>query len=301
MKSKFLSGSRIDCVLIWGHGIQYFDDIIRDINSNKNFDIVKIQKHKPKNTKSFVKEIYSYDYVPFWHLKNKTKYLLNSPQEVCFIFIRNLNSNEDFYGEGYFRHRESSTLKIFKEELRDKYNPYESGKRTHNHVIHATDSEAQADHMLKYLGYDEGVELFESENKFIDLPYYIKGYKKFEFKLIDVNYIFCNIVEGESWFSFNSKTVHIKESPQYRGLCENISVYKDYINKYLGGALQENYTPERYRDLSENFEYLKEPYQNSFVDVELVGDKYIIVDGVHRACSHIYQGNTEITVCQILE
>jgi len=301
MKFKFLSVSRIDCILIWGHGIKYFDDIIRDVNSNKNFDILKIQKYKPKSIKSFVKEMYSYDYVPFWHLKEKTKYLLSTPQEVCFIFIKNLNSNEDFCGEGNFRHRESLTLKTFKEKLRDKYNPYENGERTHNHVIHATDSEMQAEHMLNYLGYDDGIELFKSENNFIDLPYYVKGYKRFEFKLIHVNNIFCNIIEGESWGSFNSKTIHIKDSPQYRGLSENISVYEDYIDKHLGGALQENYCTERYRTLSQGFEYLKEPYQNSFVDVERVGDKYIIIDGVHRACSHIYQGNTEIKVCQILK
>ena len=174
-KTNFINKSRIDSILIWGHGIEYFNDILNDIRANKNFEIQKIQKHRPKSMKSFVKEMYSYDYAPFWHLKAKTKYLLKTPQEVCFIFIKNLNPNEDFLDEGSFRHKESLTLKKFKEELRDKYNPYENDKRTHNHVIHATDSQEQTEHMLYYLGYEEGVDLFESENSFVDLPYYLKG------------------------------------------------------------------------------------------------------------------------------
>lgn len=298
-KTNFINKSRIDSILIWGHGIEYFNDILNDIRANKNFEIQKIQKHRPKSMKSFVKEMYSYDYAPFWHLKAKTKYLLKTPQEVCFIFIKNLNPNEDFLDEGSFRHKESLTLKKFKEELRDKYNPYENDKRTHNHVIHATDSQEQTEHMLYYLGYEEGVDLFESENSFVDLPYYLKGYKNFEFKTADADKLFCNIIDGNSWDDFKSKTVYVKESPQYKGLSEDMSIYENYIKKYLGGPLQENYNTQRYKKIYEDFEYLKEPYQNSFVIVEKREDKYIILDGLHRACSHIYQGNKEMKICQI--
>ena len=297
--NSILPKSRIDCILIWGHGLGYFNDILNDIRSNKNFEILKIQKHKPKSMKAFVKEIYSYDYAPFWHLKSKTKYLLKTPQEVCFIFLKNLNPNEDYLGENAFRHKESLTLKAFKEELRDKYNPYENGERTHHHVIHATDSQEQAEHMLKYLGHELGAKHFESENKFVDLPYYIKGYTGFEFKTINVGELCCNIIKGKSWDGFSSRTVNLKESPQYRGLNEDMAIYESYIAKYLGGPLQENYNLERYKKVYEDFEYLKEPYQNSFVIVKKTEDKSIILDGVHRACAHIHQGNKEIKVCQI--
>ena len=162
MNASFLKQTRMDCILIWGHGLEKFNDILNDIGANKNFKILKIQKHKPKSMRLFVKEMYSYDYAPFWHLKAKTKYLLKTEQEVCFIFIKNLDPNEDYFGENLFRHKESLTLKVFKEELRDKYSPYENGERTHNHVIHATDSEAQTEHMLKYLGYEDGVNVLET-------------------------------------------------------------------------------------------------------------------------------------------
>jgi hypothetical protein len=299
MNTLSLKRTRIDCILIWGHGMKDFDYILNDIIKNENFNIIKIHKHKPKNIKKFVKEMYSYDYAPFWHLKAKTKYLLKIPREVCFVFVRNLLPNEDYLGENSFRHKESLTLKAFKEKLRDDYNPYENRGRTHNHVIHATDSQEQTEHMMKYLGYETGVKYFESENRFVDLPYYIKDYKNFEFKLVNTDDIFCNIIKGKSWDSFFSTTVHVKESPQYRGLSEDITLYQEYINKYLGGPLQENYNVERYKKVCEDFEYLKEPYQNSFVIVERKENKYIVLDGLHRVCSHIYQGNRKIKVCQI--
>ena len=296
-----LAKNRIDCILIWGHGLKYFNNILNDIRVNRDFEIVKIQKHKIKSMKAFVKEIYSYDYAPFWHLRAKTKYLLKTPQEVCFIFIKNFNPDEDFLDEGSFRHKESLTLKAFKEKLRDKYNPYEHEKRTHNHVVHATDSQEQTEHMLHYLGYKEGVNFFECENGFVDLPYYIKGHNNFELKVIQVDKLFCNIIEGKDWDNFSSKIVPIKESPQYKGLSEDMSLYEEYINKYLGGALQEDYNIGRYKKVYEEFTYLQDPYQNSFVVVKKIKNKYIILDGLHRACSHVHQGNRGIKVCQILK
>ena len=206
---------RIDCIIIWGHGLKYFDDILREIREKKSFKVLRIQRYKPKNLKKFVKEVYSYDYAPFWHLKAKTKYLLKTEQEVCFIFIKNLDPNEDYFGKNLFRHKESLTLKVFKEELRDKYNPYENGEKTHNHVVHATDSQEQTNHILRYLGYKEGVKLFDKPAKIVGMPYYLKGYSKFYFTVLKVEDILCNVIDGESWDNFSSKSVEIEQSPQY--------------------------------------------------------------------------------------
>lgn len=291
--------TRIDCILIWGHGLQFFHDILNDIRKNSNFEILMVNKYKPKNMKSFVKEIYSYDYAPFWHLKAKTKYLLKSLQEVCFIFVKNYSPCEDLIGVGSFRHMESLTLKKFKEELRDKYNPYKDGVRAHHHVIHATDSQEQAAHMMHFLGYKEGVCYFETENKFLDLPYYLKDYKLFEFKTVSTDVLFCKVINGESWDNYETKIVHVAKSPQFIGLTEDMDVYEKYINKFIGGPLKENYNLKRYKNIHNNFEYLKEPHQNAYVIVELIDGKYIILDGLHRASCHIYQGNKEIKICQI--
>jgi len=45
--------------------------------------------------------------------------------------------------------------------------------------------------------------------------------------------------------------------------------------------------------LSKNFEM-------SYVIVKKIrGDKYLIVDGLHRASLHLFQGNTKLKVCLI--
>lgn len=55
MNSSFLKQTRIDCILIWGHGLNHFDDILYDIRANKNFETFRIQRHKPKSMKNICK------------------------------------------------------------------------------------------------------------------------------------------------------------------------------------------------------------------------------------------------------
>jgi len=293
--------SRYDAILIWGHGMKYFHNILEDIRGNENFKIVKIEKYKPKNIKKFVKAMYSFDYAPYWHLKAKTKYLLQTEKEVCFIFIQNKDPQEDYLDEGSFRHKESLTLKKFKEYLRDKYNPYENGKRTHHHVVHATDSEEQTQKMLYFLGYTQGVAIFQKIHSVVSLPYYLNDYNLFHFLQIDVQNLYAKIVDGESWDNSFTKIVPLQETPHYLGLCKDMDLYEEYIEKFLGGALQEDYSVQRYETLVENFNYLQEPYANSFILVERVDDKYIILDGLHRASCYIMQGKKEIKVCHIFK
>jgi hypothetical protein len=290
---------RIDCILIWGHGIQFFEKIRNDIQNEPNLKILKIQKYRPKSIRRLVREIYSHDYAPYSHLKDKTKYLLKTQKEVCFIFVKNLKPEEDLIDEGRFRHNESISLKKFKEMLRDKYNPRKNGIRTHDHVIHATDSEKQTEQLLQYLGYKEGIRLFQDKKKTIEMPYYMTGYTSFEIKKVKTNSLYCNIIEGSSWDDCRPKMVSIKDSPHYAGLNKDIKIYYDYITRFAGGPLQEDYNIDRFLSLSKKFNYLEKPYNTSFVIVEESDNKLIIHDGLHRAAIHIHQGHEEIIICRI--
>jgi len=288
-----LKSTRIDYLLIWGHGMQYFHYILKDLKHNQNFKILKILKYKPKSIKQLVKKIYSYDYAPYWHLKEKTRYLETTPKEVCFIFIENLDPEEDYLGEGSFRHKESLQLKKFKEHLRDKYNPYENSQRTHNHVIHASDNQLQADYILKFLGFNSGINLFDREIKFIDAPYHIKGFDRFEFQNVSIDKLYCNIAKGKGWDDYILVLSHIAQSPQYMGL-KNIKIYQDYINKFIGGPLTDYYDVDKYHSLQENFHY---PYNNAYIIVKKENDKFIILDGLHRASICCFNNEKEIKVC----
>ncbi len=295
--------TRIDFVLIFGHGMQYFDDILRHVRENKNFKILMIHKHKPKNIKEFIQQIYSHDYAPFWHLKAKTKYLLKTPREVCFIFLQSSVGDEDYFGKQPFRHKESLTLKKMKENIRDKYNPYIKGVRSHNHVIHASDSEQQTHHILKYLGFKEGVNLFCKPPSVIDAPYCIKKFKTiYKIRMINIENLYCNIVDGDSWDDCYIKRVSIKQTPHYLGIKKDIKIYENYINKFIGGCLKDDSSTAKYQLLSKNFNYLKKPHHLSFIIVKKIYDaKYLVLDGLHRASNLLLQNKKNIVVCQILK
>lgn len=300
MNSCYNLNKRIDCILIWGHGLNYFDDILDIIRQKEYFRILKIQKYHPRSIKKLVKKIYSYDYAPFWHLKSKTKYLLKSPHEVCFIFVENKFPKIDIVDEGRFRHEESLTIKALKDEVRKKFNPYIEGEMTHNHVIHGTDNIHQTDQILKILGYKNGVNIF-SGNNIIPSPYYIPSINECEITKLPFDELYGNIAKGTNWNSFTIESTKICETPHYLGLTKDWSYYDNYIKTFIGGPLQEDYNINRYSNLASNFKYLNKEENCKFVIIKEINNRNIIMDGLHRACIHLSQGNDSILVCKIIK
>ncbi|MCU4165572.1 hypothetical protein [Carboxylicivirga caseinilyticus] len=289
--------SRYDYILIWGHGIKYRDDILSAIRDNENFDIVRIQDHIPRSIEYLVKKIYSYDYAPFEHLKQKTKYLKTTPNSVIFVFIKNNNPCIDYWGVEDFRHIESLTLKKFKDQLRDKFNPRINNIRTEDHVIHASDNELQTDYILKYLGINDGVDFFKRHNNFLDSPYFIPASDKVQIKKVDINNLYCNILEG-SKDKPQLKTVQINDSPQYAGLSD-MSVYSNYIKKYIGGPLKADYSIHKYIELSKQLNYLFPPFHNNYIIAKIIHEKLVIIDGLHRAAILKYREQKNILIAII--
>lgn len=292
--------SRIDYFLIWGNGIQHKYDILEIIRDKRDIEIIRIKDYYPRNIGKFVKAIYSYDYAPFQHLKNKTKYLLKSNPEISIIFVLNKNPQEKTFGEGDFRHFECVNIKRIKEEIRDKYNPRINGKRSEEHVIHATDNESQVDYLLKYLGYSEGINFLKNvPNTLLNVPYYIPKFDEFTIKIVDFSQIYCNTLTGNR-SKYKTKTHAIEESPQYRCLNGDIDAYKSYISTFLGGPLTADYSVERFLNLEDNFVYLEKPYDNNYVLVkEFRPKEYLIQDGLHRASILKHRGFKTIPVAVI--
>jgi len=272
---------KYDYILIWGHGIQYRDEILKMLRLHPDFEILRIMDHSPKKIKDLVKVIYSYDYAPLEHLRYKTRYLMKTPGSVIFIFFLNKNPDVDFRGNGSFRHEESMTLKKFKEELRDKFNPRINGKRTEDHVIHASDNEAQTDYILKHLGFRKGVNLFQPATKIIDIPYYLNLKSSIAIKKVKIDDLYCRVVYGAKE-NFKLEIKKITDSPQFKGLTD-ISIYRDYINKFLGGALSKDYNVENFRKLADNFSYLESPFELNYIIAAKQHNRLIILDGLHRA------------------
>lgn len=286
---------RYDYFLIWGNGIQYKWDILDYLRDQTDLEIIRIQDFKTRNIKKFVEAVYSYDYAPFHHLKNKTRYLLRKQPEAVFIFVKNKNPQERIFGVGTFQHIECENIKRIKEEIRNKFNPRINGKRTEEHVIHASDNQEQTDNILKYLGFQNGlIYLSREPNKIITTKYYIEPFLNFRIKKIDIERLYCNILKGNKE-NYSNIRVTLDKTPHFKCLKGNINIYKEYIENFLGGPLTDDYSINRYISLSKDLQYLDTQHSTEYILVKKIdSDSYLILDGLHRAVTLKYQGRKEV-------
>lgn len=277
--------------LIWGHGLQFQDQILDRIASEKSFEILRVLRLRLRSVKRLVNTIYSYDYAPFHHLKSKTRYLLHTPREVAFAFIRVADPDPDMFGKGSFRHRESQRIKALKEELRNRYNPRMNGKRTEDHVVHASDSESQTEHIIRYLGISSGIAFFKENEMFPFVPNYITCHGGILRKL-DPNNLSCRIAEGQR-YSYRLKTLPLRESPHFLGLAGDMEVYERYIEAFNGGPLKAYYSVSRFRTLLDSIQSGVEP------DPIIINSEMLILDGVHRAAIFLHIGKATCTAFEV--
>lgn len=289
--------SRYDSIIIWGHGLAHLNEILTMIRNVDTFDIARIVKYKPSNMKKFIRKVYSYDYAPLAHLKSKIKYLESVEPSLVCIVINNHLPNIDILGEGSFRHRESLTLKQLKTDIREKFNPYKNGMMTHDHIIHATDNEEQTHHILKAIG-DIDIQQYYKK-KLYSVPFFLGENRNYEIKEVAFDELVCGQAVGNS-DSFHIIKMPVEQSVQYKALHNGRDEYQNYINKYLGTALKSEHSIDKYLQLQDQFKYLAKGHCNSFVIVKKIDqEKYLIMDGLHRAALHLSQNFKKIKVCII--
>ena len=290
--------TRYDYFLIWGHGLKYKREIINMIRDQEFLEIKLIMFYKVKNMRKFVsKVVYGYDYAPFEHLKSKTKYLLNVDPTICFILVRNKNPHDVFVSEGAFRHIECRNIKRVKEEMRDKFNPKENGRRTEDHVIHASDNPSQVNHLLKFLGFADGILHFErSPNPILSVPYHIPSFSLFKVKKISFSQLYCRILKGDI-NNYIMEICPLEESPHYKYLTGDRESYQNYRKKYGGYLLTDDHSVENLEKLFQNHSYLQSPYNTSYIIVEeFYPNNYYILDGFHRAAKLLFLQQKELIV-----
>ena len=226
---KYINNSRIryDYFLVWGHANKYIEDIIRIINNTGFLKIKFIIKHIPNNIVDLINAVYSFDYAPVEHLKEKSKYLLkNGNKPVFFIIVENNDVNERYVDSGDFRHIECLNIKRIKNEIRDIFNERLENRRSENHVVHASDNELQTHYILKYLGFNEGKALLiNHSNKLIGSPSYIEKFNSFEVRKVKIDNLLFNKNVGE-----HIKECKLEDMPQYKALLKDASFQKGCIN-----------------------------------------------------------------------
>lgn len=282
--------TRFDYFLIWGNGTAHFNGIVDLIERTPDFEISKVIKHSPHSITDLVNAVYAYDYAPIEHLRAKTEYLLKSKPEVIFIFCKNSNAEETYMGRERFRHIECLRVKKLKESIRDTFNPRIDGKRTEEHVIHASDNELQTDYILKYLGYGSGVEYIKHcPNLVLRAPCHLPAFNNFFITLAAAEQIRCRILTGTR-DSFSHAVIPLNETPHYLALKGDPSLYEDYILEFGGFQLKDNHNIRRLSELGKSISYLTGPHRGQYILTKEMDGTYVIVDGVHRASALLASG-----------
>lgn len=263
---------RFDYFLIWGNGLEYTHNILDLIRTDSNFKILSIYKFDIKeDMQSFIRKVYSSDTVPFEHLITKSKYLLNTSPHVVLILVKNLNPQECYFGDGEFKHIQCNNVKELKEKIRNKYNNKIDGKRTEEHVIHASDYESQVDHILNLFNLEKKEFYVSSSNPIVKASPF----------LYDFDYESIRVKLSDLYISNIHETVKLEDSNQYKYVIGNKDNYKQYWDENYGKVLIEDHSFESFDKLIQCYQYSEK--DEDLIVVDNITGKYIILDGVHRA------------------
>lgn len=272
--------------LIWGHGIPYLNQIAEEIRKS-SFTILVIKYQSVTNLDKFVKQVYSLDHAPAKHLFDKTRYLKNIGSEVFYILVKNENPIFQNYGKGEFAVTSCKRVVDLKWAIRAKYNPRLPNLKaqphanlppgvSHQHVIHATDTMLEVEHLNKLMklvspsNYLPKTILDPKTNVIYCYPFHLKVSRTSvkTTRLTDLR-----IHVENQWLPIN-------KTPHYQYLTGNHDPYVHYIKRHLGKTLIEDHLPEA-------FDHLIEWFTSEIYNRE--GSPYLIIvkgnqvqDGGHR-------------------
>jgi len=252
MSNEICHRFRYDYFIIWGNSLQHTEAIREILRKEEDLEIIKIVSHKIKEMKRFVLNLYGCDPVPLWHLQAKLSYLFKAKPEAIFIFVKNLAPNEIYVDDGPFRHIHCQYIARIKENIRNLYNPRKNGVRTEEHVIHASDQEAQVDYFLKMLGYSDGIYHLHNSGSALPIrkPYHIPKPKTYRFKRLSINDLRASILVHSPSQGVNTELRKIHDTPHFRTLKYGDAEYKEYLENFQYTLLTDDYSQTKFLEMS---------------------------------------------------
>lgn len=291
---------RYDLFTIWGNGLQYSDKIINILNNEKWLEIVCIEKHYINKMPRFVYQFYACDTVPLEHLKSKLQYLNYVKPEILMIYAINHEPHEQPTGAGDFRKVQCQNINRIKWHIRELFNPRANGKRSEEHIIHASDYEEQVDYCLKLLGHKRGIYFLHNcdTTPLFYKPYHINAPKEYVFIRIDISQLKASIIVNNNSGKAAKSLMKIDQTPHYQSLRNGEYIYKNYLSKYRYILLKDNYSWERFYRMNQ----LSKQEINNFDPIIVVSenDDYRVLDGVHRAAITAFHGFKQIRCVEVL-
>ncbi len=228
-------------------------------------------------------------------IQNKKKMLRELVPGSLIVIVCCSNRKDDYFGEGANRHKENLKIKELKHRIRDRYDSLLSSKQKGKHVVYASDNELQADYLLKYMGYPQGINKFMPKPG-ISFPSIGNGIRKFTIKKMKMDDITARFFHKKGRGKTKMMETPIAETPHFHALKKGIQHYADYINKLKYKVVTYNTDPNRFAALSTDLKYLSPPHDSNYIMVRHRDGKYILLNGHHRASILLSRGVKEITV-----
>lgn len=266
-------------IVIWGHGIEYMDDIIDSLRNSIDCNMLNIKEISVNNMDDFINNCYKLEMINKDHIAAKTNYLKKVKPKVIHILIKNYGVKYKKYGSGSFEVISDENLVNWKWKIRERFNPRQKNfKRhplsegiTHNHVIHLTDTSEECNELSKYC-LNNLPDYFENKFNIVNIPWHISDKRKITIDKKNINDIKVSVIDMGK--------VHIIDSPLYQYVIGNKTPYINYWNKNKGGKIQDDHTPKKFDKLINTFNPNKYNYNDK--NLILVTSDLIVLDGHHR-------------------
>jgi hypothetical protein len=285
---------RHDVLIIWGHGLPDLDRVLDLVRSTQGFTIRRVLTRDIDDMPRFVRSVYNFDYAPYRHLIEKTRYLMSVPPRAAFIVLENHEPREHTVGKGRFAHTECERLTALKRSIRERYNPSVDGRPSEHHVVHGTDHAGQTLATLQLLGYRDIDELFETQRGTLPTPEHLPPRKQWTLREIDLDSVYARIA-AKPGSELAHHTLPLTQTPHAQYVSGQTQDYEDYWQTHRGQRLQEDHAPAAFDRLIADFDYLGPSHPDSVLLLERIdGDRYVLLDGVHRAAILQHNGAQRI-------
>lgn len=270
--------------IVWPNGSKFLDEILDILDSEESLEIIRVLKKEKYNMKKLVRDVYKNDQVNALHIIGKVKYLKKISGAVTFILCDETAPQIVIRGEKSNIVDSARVLKL-KNDIRLKFNTrLPNGEISHNHVVHSTDSEEEALRLLHMVeptflynynisalggwGLDgcsmqQGLEVLQETVKCQN---------------VNIDSLKAVIIENHGR---GAEYIPLEDTPHFKFLHGNKQPYFRYISQHRGLGHKVYYSGKKFETLLNDA--LRDFKTLPPVTVKIWGDKYIIVDGLHRA------------------
>ena len=282
-------------MLIWAHGLEYYEEIVEAIQDSLPSVRIAFQKEiEIESIDDVVTEVYRHDPVPVLpqHIAVKTEYLNTKSSRVGVLVVFDPHASFQGYDGGV---QANNRLVDLKWAIRREFNPKldmgderdSKGFYSQHHVLHVSDSSVGVDEALRFLGLNATTSYLKSHPDFFT-PWYLEPPEAYAVETVSLHSLRIKCAATVERCRLNEEVV-VVDSPHYDFVLGNHFVYESYYRQARLAGSTEDHTARAFQRLQDTFDPRKYPScvcgldgieRKSYI---IVNTQNQILDGEHRA------------------